>query len=97
MNAALHLGRIEGEEIVCPLHKSRFNIRSGKKVEGPKIPIPKILKMGSMMANVKTHDLKKFKIKAGFSPFLIENKYTMIIVIIIELYSNRHTQNLCIF
>jgi len=63
MNSPLHLGRLEGDEIVCPLHQARFNIRSGKKVSDPKIPIPKVIKMGSIMANVKTHDLKKYEIK----------------------------------
>lgn len=61
MNSPLHLGSLEGDEIVCPLHKARFNIRSGKKVSDPKISIPKVFKIGSIMANVKTHDLKNMK------------------------------------
>lgn len=63
MNSPLHMGKLEGDEIVCPLHQSRFNIRSGKKISGPKISIPKFTKIGSIMANVKTHDLKKYEIK----------------------------------
>jgi nitrite reductase/ring-hydroxylating ferredoxin subunit len=63
MNSLLHLGRLEDDEIVCPLHQARFNIRSGKKVSDPKISISKFIKAGSIMANVKTHDLKKYEIK----------------------------------
>ena len=46
-----------------PTSKARFNIRSGKKVSDPKISIPKFIKAGSIMADVRTHDLKKYEIK----------------------------------
>lgn len=60
MNSALHLGRLDGEYIICPFHNAKFNFVTGKKVSGPKIPIPKFIKMGSLMHNIKTHDLKTY-------------------------------------
>jgi nitrite reductase/ring-hydroxylating ferredoxin subunit len=63
MNSALHLGQLEEDHIICPLHKTQFNIISGKKETEPKIPLPKFIKMGRLMHNIKTHDLKTFNVK----------------------------------
>ncbi len=34
-NASLARGRLEGTIVVCPMHASRFDITTGKKVSGP--------------------------------------------------------------
>ncbi|MBA7471107.1 3-phenylpropionate/cinnamic acid dioxygenase ferredoxin subunit [subsurface metagenome] len=57
MNTPLHQGKLEGKEVVCPLHKARFDVMTGKKTAEPRIPIPKVLKIGALMAAVRTHDL----------------------------------------
>ena len=30
-------GKLEGDEVICPWHASRFNVKTGKVVEGPAI------------------------------------------------------------
>ena len=71
MNSPLHLGFIQGGEVVCPLHKARFDLATGKQVTDPKIPIPKALKMGSMMAGIRTHDLPTYEVKTEGGRVLI--------------------------
>ena len=66
MNSPLHQGKIEGLEVVCPLHKARFNIVTGKKIAEPRVPIPKALKIGALMSGIRSHDLKIY-------PVTIEN------------------------
>lgn len=34
-NASLARGKLEGTLVVCPMHSSRFDVTSGKKVSGP--------------------------------------------------------------
>ena len=63
MNVALHRGKLEGKEVVCPLHKSRFDVTTGSKTAEPRIPVPKAFKMGSLMANVRTRDLILYPVK----------------------------------
>lgn len=72
MNAPLHQGKIEGNEIVCPFHKARFDVTSGKKTKEPKIPIPKAIKIGSLMANVRTHDLRIFEVKVDNEQIMVK-------------------------
>ena len=63
MNSPLHLGKIEEGEVVCPLHKARFDLKSGKKVSDPKVPIPKAFKVGRMMSDIRTYDLDGYEVK----------------------------------
>ena len=63
MNAPLHEGKIDEDCVVCPLHKTKFELATGRRMSDPKIPIPKALKMGAMMANIRTHDLQTFSLK----------------------------------
>lgn len=63
MNAPLHMGKLREGEVECPFHKARFEVSSGKKIKDPKIPIPKIIKLGNMMANIKTHNLHTYNVK----------------------------------
>ena len=63
MNSPLHMGKIEEGEVVCPLHKARFDLKSGKKTAEPKVPIPKAFKVGRMMSDIRTYDLILHEIK----------------------------------
>ncbi len=63
MNSPLHLGTLEGDVVTCPMHKTRFNVRTGKKQSDPRIPIPRALKIGSMMTNIRTGDLVTHPVK----------------------------------
>jgi nitrite reductase/ring-hydroxylating ferredoxin subunit len=63
MNSPLHQGKLEGTEVVCPLHKARFDITTGKKTSDPRIPVPKALKVGAIMAGIRTHDLILHSVK----------------------------------
>ena len=74
MNAPLSMGTLDGDVIICPLHFSRFDVRTGRKISGPvmgslpgaeKLPqeTQKILaRMGEIMAPVKTHDQRVFPV-----------------------------------
>ena len=63
MNAPLHEGKIENGRVICPLHKTEFELSTGKRLSDPKIPIPKILKAGAMMAAIRTHDLETYEVR----------------------------------
>lgn len=75
MNSPLHLGELMDDHIICPLHKAQFNIISGKKEHDPRIPIPKFIKMGNLMHNIKTHDLKTFHVKVEKGEILVDIPY----------------------
>lgn len=74
MNAALHQGslHLESGEVICALHKARFDVRTGAKREDPRIPIPKAIKMGSLMANVRTHNLRVYPVKVEGGAIFVE-------------------------
>lgn len=72
MNAPLHIGEFDGENIVCPLHKSKFSLTTGELQKGPTIPVPKFIKMGSMMHNIKTHDLHLYEVKIDGKDILVK-------------------------
>jgi nitrite reductase/ring-hydroxylating ferredoxin subunit len=68
MNAPLSRGTLDGYTVTCPLHFSRFDVRTGKKISGPaeaeypgvgKCP-PEFLqvlqRIGDAMAPIKTRD-----------------------------------------
>ena len=44
MNGDLSKGKLEGKIVICPRHKSKFDITTGKVISGPKMPFihPKI-------------------------------------------------------
>jgi nitrite reductase/ring-hydroxylating ferredoxin subunit len=84
MNAPLSMGRLDGYLIICPLHFSRFDVRTGKKISGPveakmpgmeKLP-PEFLqvlkRMGEVMAPVKTHDQPVFRVKVEGENVLVD-------------------------
>ncbi len=57
MNAPLHQGRINNGRVICPLHKTQFELATGKRVSNPKVPLANMLKMTAMMAGIRVHDL----------------------------------------
>ena len=63
MNSPLHLGALNGKEVVCPFHKAHFDVTTGKKVAEPRIAIPKVLKLGSLMAGIRTNNLIRYSIE----------------------------------
>ena len=73
-NASLSMGTLLGKIVTCPLHFSRFDVTTGKKISGPveakmdgldKLP-PSFLayakRMAEIMAPVKTYDVKVFPV-----------------------------------
>jgi 3-phenylpropionate/trans-cinnamate dioxygenase ferredoxin subunit len=44
MHGNLSKGTLEGNTVICPKHKAKFDVKTGKVVSGPKIPLmhPKI-------------------------------------------------------
>ena len=84
MNAPLSMGKLDGSVVICPLHFSRFDVRTGKKISGPveaKMPGMENLppefqkyakRMGEIMAPVKTHDLKVFRVKVEGDRVLVD-------------------------
>ncbi len=75
MSAPLSMGTLNGTIITCPLHFSRFDVTTGKKISGPveakiegaeKLP-PEFQKMmvhmAEIMAPVKTGDAQIFPIR----------------------------------
>jgi nitrite reductase/ring-hydroxylating ferredoxin subunit len=75
MNAPLSMGRLDGHQIICPLHFSRFDVRTGKKISGPveaalpgveKLPpefLQALRRMAEVMAPVKTHDQPVYRVR----------------------------------
>ena len=63
MNAPLHEGKIENGRVLCPLHKTEFELSTGRRLSDPKIPVPKMLKAGAMMAGIRVHDLESYEAK----------------------------------
>ncbi|MFZ3149835.1 MAG: Rieske 2Fe-2S domain-containing protein [Methanothrix sp.] len=74
-NASLSRGTLQGKIVTCPLHFSRFDVTTGKKISGPveakidgldKLP-PTFLayakKMAEIMAPVKTYDQQVFPVR----------------------------------
>ena len=43
-NASLARGKLEGTHVVCPMHASRFDVTTGKKVAGPVLELEGIAK-----------------------------------------------------
>ena len=75
MNAPLSMGTLEGTIVICPLHFSRFDLRTGRKVSGPveakiegtdRLPPPLtayMQRLAAIMAPVKTYDLQVFPVR----------------------------------
>lgn len=84
MNAPLSKGILDGYVVICPLHFSRFDVRTGKKISGPveaklpgaeKLPpefLQMVQRMGEIMAPVKTHDQMIFRVKIEGERVLVD-------------------------
>jgi nitrite reductase/ring-hydroxylating ferredoxin subunit len=72
MNSPLHQGKLEGREVVCPFHKARFDVTTGKKIADPRILVPKALKMGAIMAGIRTRDLIVHAVKVENGAIYVE-------------------------
>ena len=84
MNASLSMGTLQGTIITCPLHFSRFDVTTGKKISGPvepelegmdKLP-PSMLayakKIAEIQAPIKVYDLQKFLVRIEGSGIFVE-------------------------
>jgi nitrite reductase/ring-hydroxylating ferredoxin subunit len=72
MNAPLHQGRLERGRVICPLHKTQFELATGKRVTNPKVPLAGVLKMTSMMARIRVHDLETYQVREENGRILID-------------------------
>lgn len=75
MNAPLSMGTLDGTTLTCPLHFSKFDIRTGKKLSGPAQPkidgieaVPStvteyILRITAIMAPIRTCNLTVFPVR----------------------------------
>lgn len=74
-NASLSMGTLQRKIVTCPLHFSRFDVTTGKKVSGPveaklegmdKLP-PSFLvfakRMAEIVASIKTYDRQVFPVR----------------------------------
>ena len=55
----LSKGILEGNTVICPKHKAKFDITTGKAVSGPKIPLihPKIKDEPAYVVKVEGKDI----------------------------------------
>jgi nitrite reductase/ring-hydroxylating ferredoxin subunit len=77
MNAALSMGNLTGDVVICPFHGAKFNVASGKKIAEPVLtpsqemePLPKTWQkamehIGQLMSHIKTYDQPTYEIKVG--------------------------------
>jgi nitrite reductase/ring-hydroxylating ferredoxin subunit len=84
MNAPLSMGTLRGTIITCPLHFSRFDVTTGKKISGPveakiegldKLP-PSFLaymkRFAEITGPVKTYDLQIFLVRVDGPRILVD-------------------------
>lgn len=55
----LSKGKLEGNTVTCPKHKSKFDVTTGKVISGPKIPLmhPKIKDDPAYVVRVEGKDI----------------------------------------
>jgi ethylbenzene dioxygenase ferredoxin subunit len=84
MNASLSTGNLEGTIITCPLHFSRFDLSTGKKISGPvemkpegmdKLP-PQFVafakRTAEIMAPIRAYDLQVFQVTVDGPRILVD-------------------------
>lgn len=59
MQGDLSKGVLDGNNLICPKHKAKFDVTSGKVVSGPKIPLfyPKIKDEPTYVVKVEGQDI----------------------------------------
>ena len=84
MNASLSMGTLRGTIVTCPLHFSRFDVTTGKKISGPVEPKmdgmdmlpPSLLsyakKVAEIQAPIKVYDLQIFTVRVDGSRILVD-------------------------
>ncbi len=82
-NARLSMGRLDGKTLICPLHFARFDVTTGELKAGPaemnlgdvtKLPpefVQTLTRMGEIIANIKTYDLRVYPIKIDGNDILV--------------------------
>ncbi len=58
----LSKGKLEGGTVVCPRHGSKFDLRTGKALSGPKIGFLKL----------KTSDIRSYQVKIDGNAVMVE-------------------------
>ena len=84
MSARLSMGSLTGTVVICPLHGSRFDVTTGKKVADP-VPqgaeglgdLPEaFLKLAQrqleLITPIKTYDLRTFPVKVDGESILVD-------------------------
>jgi len=78
MNARLSMGTLTGTDVTCPMHGSRFDVITGKKVADPVLQGLQgaLLKLAQrqmeLMKPIKTYDLRPFPIKVDGESILVD-------------------------
>jgi len=84
MSVRLSMGNLNGTVITCPLHGSRFDITTGKKIAGPVLQgaegiegLPEVLlkllqRQMEFIMPVKTYDLLTFPVKVDGESILVD-------------------------
>ncbi len=84
MNAPLSLGQLDGTVLTCPLHFSRYDIRTGRNLQGPvETPVDGIdmipsavtsyiLRIAAIMPAVKTYNLQTFPVRVEHGEVLAD-------------------------
>ena len=62
MGGDLSKGNLEGDIITCPRHGSRFNVRTGEAVKGPKI----------LIINLRTKNLNSYPLTIQAKDIMID-------------------------
>lgn len=84
MNVRLSMGTLTGTIVTCPLHGSRFDITTGKKVGGPVLQgaeglgdLPEafltlVQRQLELITPINTYDLRTFPIKVDGESILVD-------------------------
>ncbi|RMF90309.1 MAG: Rieske (2Fe-2S) protein [Methanobacteriota archaeon] len=72
MSAPLHLGKLVGKQLICPLHFAGYDVTTGKKLTEPRLPslpgpLKRLMKDAErsmeIMAQIEAHDLETYETK----------------------------------
>jgi nitrite reductase/ring-hydroxylating ferredoxin subunit len=84
MSAPLSMGKLDGSILTCPLHFSRFDVRTGRKISEPVEPqiermdiLPPpvtdyIMWTAAITATIKTADLEVFPVRVEGTAILVD-------------------------
>jgi len=73
MSARLSMGTLSGTVVTCPLHGSRFDVTTGKKVAGPVLQEEALTqRQRELIMPVKTYDLPTHSVKVDGESILVD-------------------------